>query len=74
MEDELELILEDEEILNVNLENDVVKHTTTNYPELNDKPSINDVELIGNKTSKELKLQDEMESISNLEIDEIFNL
>lgn len=36
------------------------------------KPKINGEELIGNKTSKELHLQDEMLSISNLELEEIF--
>lgn len=31
---------------------------TTSYPELEDKPSINGVELIGNKTAKDLGLQE----------------
>ena len=42
------------------------------YNEAKNKPSINDVELKDNKTAKDLKLQDEMEEISNIELDEIF--
>ena len=35
------------------------------------KPKINDIELIDNKTSKDLGLQDEMYEISNIEIEEL---
>ena len=45
---------------------------TINYENLSNKPRINNVELIGDKTSKNLKLQDEMDSLSNLDIDNIF--
>lgn len=41
---------------------------TNNYELLNNKPKINDVTLIGNKTSSELKLQGEMSPLSNMDI------
>lgn len=43
----------------------------TNYEALTNKPQINDVTLIGNKTSHELKLQDEMDEITAQDIDNI---
>lgn len=46
---------------------------TDNYNYLNNKPKINDVELRDNKTAKQLGLQEEMESLTNLEIEEILN-
>jgi hypothetical protein len=46
---------------------------TDNYNYLVNKPKINDVELKDNKTSKELKLQDEMDSLTNIEIENILN-
>ena len=42
-----------------------------NYEKLKNKPSINDVILIGNKKSKELKLQSEMNVLTNSEIQQI---
>lgn len=42
-----------------------------NYEKLKNKPRINEVELIGNKTSKQLGLQDEMNSLTNLELDDL---
>lgn len=47
---------------------------TKNYNKLENKPQINGVTLEGNKKSFELKLQDEMDSISNFEIEDIFKL
>lgn len=41
------------------------------YPLLLNKPKINEVTLIGNKTSEELHLQHKMNEITNQEIDEI---
>lgn len=43
----------------------------TNYEELDNKPQINSVELIGNKTSAELRLQDPIAAITYQEIDSI---
>lgn len=41
---------------------------TNDYERLINKPSINNVELIKNKTSSDLGLQDEMRPLTNLEI------
>lgn len=41
------------------------------YNKLFNKPLINEVELIGNKTGKQLGLQDKMESLTNLELDDL---
>lgn len=46
---------------------------TFNYNYSTNKPRINDVELRDNKTAKQLGLQEEMESLTNLEIEEILN-
>ncbi len=43
-----------------------------NYRNDINKPKINGEELIDDKSSKELHLQDEMFAISNLELEEIF--
>ena len=42
---------------------------TSNYPALTNKPQINNVELIGNKTFEELGIQ----TMTNLEIKEVFD-
>ena len=47
--------------------------TPNNYNILNNKPKINNVELKDNKTSKDLGLQDEMEALTNMDIEEILN-
>ena len=46
---------------------------TSNYNYLTNKPKINGVVLEGDKKSKDLKLQDNMESLTNMEIEEIIN-
>ena len=46
---------------------------TNNYNYLSNKPKINSIELIGNKTSSELKLQDEMNALSNIDIENLLN-
>ena len=46
---------------------------TTDYNRLINKPQINEVTLIGNKTSGELHLQDEMDYLTNLEIEELLD-
>lgn len=45
----------------------------TSYPELDDLPQINEVTLIGNKYSEDLHLQDEMDSLTNMEIEELLD-
>lgn len=64
-----ELDLEDlaiEEIVTIE-ESDLIFDYIKSY----NKPKINDIELIDNKTSKDLGLQDEMYEISNIEIEEL---
>ena len=46
---------------------------TTNYNLLTNKPQINEVTLIGNKSSEDLHLQDEMDYLTNMEIEELLN-
>lgn len=41
------------------------------YNLLGHKPSINEVVLVGNKTGKQLGLQDKMDSLTNKELDDI---
>lgn len=45
--------------------------STNHYDKLLNLPKINDVELIGNKSSSELKLQGEMEALSNMDIENL---
>ena len=42
---------------------------TMNYEELRNKPKINSKELIGDKTGKDLNLQDKMDRITEHDID-----
>lgn len=44
---------------------------TSSYNSLTDKPSINNITLIDNKTGSDLHLQDKMDEITNQEIDNI---
>ncbi len=46
--------------------------TVISYEDLTNHPSINGVVLLKDKTAHELELQREMDSLSNLELDEIF--
>ena len=50
-----------------------IETVTSDYEKLSNLPSINSVTLIGDKTSSDLSLQDEMDTISNLEIAALFN-
>lgn len=74
MENEEEIVVLEEETEKeiVTFEEDA-KVGTNNYEKLLNKPKINNVELIGNKKSKDLKIQDEMEVLSNLEIEKMIN-
>lgn len=44
---------------------------TGDYEKLRNKPRINDIELAGNKTSEQLKLQHQMLELSESDIDDI---
>lgn len=46
---------------------------TSNYEYLTNEPQINNITLTGNKTSSELKLQGEMEALSNMDIENLLN-
>lgn len=46
---------------------------TGNYNSLSNKPQINDVVLIGNKSSEQLHLQDEMDYLTNNEIEQLLD-
>lgn len=72
MEEELVVIESDdtEEIVTIE---EGATGGTDNYNYLNNKPKINDVELRDNKTAKQLGLQEEMESLTNMEIEKILN-
>ena len=48
--------------------------TGRDYNALSNKPSINEIVLIGNKTSDQLGLQEEMDVISNTDIEDLLNL
>lgn len=72
MEEEL-VVIENDDIEEIVTIEEGATGGTDNYNYLNNKPKINDVELKGNKTSKQLGLQEEMESLTNLEIEEILN-
>lgn len=68
-DDDLALSLEDDSELELNL-GDTVPSYEKDYEKLVKKPRINGVELIGNKTSQQLNIQ-ETEALTNLEIEEI---
>lgn len=68
--DEL-VVIEDDSTEIVTLEENT--GGTNNYEYLTNQPKINDVTLIGNKTSSDLKLQDEMEALSNMDIENLLN-
>lgn len=68
--DEL-VVIEDDSTEIVTLEENT--GGTNNYKYLINQPKINDVTLIGNKTSSDLKLQDEMEALSNVDIENLLN-
>ena len=69
-------IIVDNEINIDDIKLDIIKQevVTTNYEKLNNLPQINSMELIGNKTAKDLKLQGEMRALTNLELEQIFKV
>lgn len=44
---------------------------TDDYADLHNKPRINNVELLGDKTSSQLKLQHQMDELTAADIDDI---
>lgn len=81
--EEINVILDDEDSISVDTTLDNVNvifgdgnyniKPITSYEELDDLPQINDVTLIGNKYSDDLHLQDEMDYLTNLEIEELLD-
>lgn len=72
MEEEL-VVIESDDIEEIVTFEEGVTGGTDNYNYLSNKPKINNVELRDNKTAKQLGLQEEMESLTNMEIEEILN-
>ena len=72
MEEEL-VVIENDDIEEIVTIEEGAIGGTDNYNYLNNKPKINDIELKGNKTTKQLGLQEEMDSLTNMEIEEILN-
>lgn len=72
---EIEIELRNDNVeIEINSNPTVITNIGTNdYEKLKNQPQINTVTLLGNKTSKDLKLQDEMNRISNTELENIFS-
>ena len=74
--EDLDIILDEQNSIDAEIENsDIVSTgTTKNYEILDNKPQINSVELVGNKTANDLNLQERIEVLTNLEIEEILKM
>lgn len=68
-EQQINVYAEDAEYLVNVMEESIAVVAVESYNDLNDKPQINDVELIGNKTFEELGA----ESLTNIDIENIIN-
>ena len=68
-EKDISVSLKERDSLKISISNTSGGFGTNNYEKLKNKPSINSVELLGNKTSDDLKLQSKMESITAHDID-----
>lgn len=74
--EDLDIILDEQNSIDAEIENsDIVPTgTTKNYEILDNKPQINNVELVGNKNANDLNLQERIEVLTNLEIEEILKI
>lgn len=81
MEEEITITIEEENNINTSFESDEISVDTdesiipveiSDYERLINKPKINSIELIGNKTNDDLGIQDKMNSATNLEIINLF--
>lgn len=68
-EEELNIELVEEDILTIELDNDVIEVEVKNYNKLENKPKINNVELVGDKSLDELDIK----ALSNIDIEDIIN-
>lgn len=79
MEDEVNINILDDDNININLQNEETINAQVqeyrienNYNYLQNKPQINSVELIGNKTTSDLNLQEPIDLATNTDIDNMF--
>lgn len=79
MEDRFDIELDNDEELDISIGDsvEIINIGTNNYNQLINKPRINDVELIGNKSLDNLGIQEKGNyantRVTNLEIDSLFN-
>lgn len=71
MNNEIEII--GDSIEQIEIGEDTTGKGSSNYNNLENKPKINNIELRDNKTAEQLGLQEEMDSLTNMEIEEILN-
>ena len=71
--DEFGLVMDDSDPLNMELGNEILVVNENNYERLVNKPLINSVVLIGNRTTQQLGLQAELPVITRQEIRDIIN-
>lgn len=75
--DTLDLSINEPNNLSFDMLSEIINIGTNNYNQLINKPSINDIELIGNKTLDNLGIQEKGNyantRVTNLEIDSLFN-
>lgn len=69
-EESLDFAIDDEESLDFTADA-YINVATTDYNELVNKPQINGVTLIGNKTSADIHVQDPIDDITNQDIDNV---
>lgn len=65
------VIIEDDDVEEIRPDLEEATNGTSNYNFLANKPKINNIVLTGNKTAKELGLQEEVEVLSNIELEKI---
>ena len=68
LEETFNVEFEDSEEFIIDFDSEIIPISTNDYEDLLNKPSINDVILIKNKTSLDLGLQDAMDYITNTEL------
>lgn len=58
--------------IDVGIDTPIIQTGSNDYEELNNKPKINGVEVVGEKVSSDYGLQDEITFCTNLDIDKLF--
>lgn len=76
-EDILDISLDEDSTLNIDMETDTSTETERNYNNLYNKPSINNIELMGNRSLDDLDIQIKGnypdEALTNQDIENILN-